>query len=171
MDTYNMFKIDRLFYQTKHLQRLGEAESGQLTKEEFNKMKQVCPLRSCQAKHFQKHDFPGIGGWIFGHLQKNSRAAWGSRWEIDHRVKNNKTLPRFSCKDLQITPTWRMTGTFMFFWSTSRLKNRRFKIATTNYYKDLNVRGKNKKEKLAGIFNSFQKTGFFSLCNEVWLRD
>ena len=28
--------------------------------------------------------------------------------------------------------------------------------------KDLNVRGKNKKEKLAGIFNSFQKTG---VCN------
>ena len=40
---------------TPYLQRLGEAESGQLTKEEFNKMKQVCHLTRLISLSKQKH--------------------------------------------------------------------------------------------------------------------
>jgi len=90
------------------LQRLGEAESGQLTKEEFNKMKQELEAEYLATfkKTVAQHE-------VF--LQ---------------RLANHPSL-----------------------------KNDRNLHVFLEYEQDLNVRGKNKKEKLAGIFNSFQKTG------------
>ncbi|XP_023326179.1 sorting nexin-6 [Eurytemora carolleeae] len=99
------------------LQKLGEAESGQLTKEEFNKMKQE--LEAEYLATFKKT--------VAQHEVFLSRLA-------SHPVfKSDRNLHVF-----------------------------------LEYDQDLNVRGKNKKERLVDIFSSFQKTGDeFLLSNTV----
>jgi sorting nexin-5/6/32 len=90
------------------LQKLGEAESGQLTKEEFNKMKQE--LEAEYLATFKKT--------VAQHEVFLTRLA-------NHPVlKQDRNLRVF-----------------------------------LQYDQDLNVRGKNKKERLVDIFSSFQKTG------------
>jgi len=90
------------------LQKLGEAESGQLTKDEFNKMKQE--LEAEYLATFKKT--------VAQHEVFLARLA-------SHPVfKSDRNLHVF-----------------------------------LEYEQDLNVRGKNKKERLADIFSSFQKTG------------
>ncbi len=89
------------------LRRLGDAE-GNLTKEEFNKMKQE--LEAEYLATFKK------------------------------TVAMHET---FLCR-LAAHPVFRRDANLRVF---------------LEYEKDLSVRGKNKKEKLAGIFSSFQKTG------------
>lgn len=90
------------------LQKLGEAESGQLTKEEFNKMKQE--LEAEYLATFKKT--------VAQHEVFLSRLA-------SHPIlKGDRNLHVF-----------------------------------LEYEHELNVRGKNKKEKLVDIFSSFQKTG------------
>lgn len=90
------------------LQKLGEAESGQLTKEEFNKMKQE--LEAEYLATFKKT--------VAQHEVFLARLA-------SHPVfKGDRNLHVF-----------------------------------LEYEQELNVRGKNKKEKLVDIFSSFQKTG------------
>lgn len=90
------------------LQKLGEAESGQLTKEEFNKMKQE--LEAEYLATFKKT--------VAQHEVFLARLA-------SHPVfKSDRNLHVF-----------------------------------LEYEQDLNVRGKNKKERLVDIFSSFQKTG------------
>jgi len=89
------------------LQKLGEAESGQLTKEEFNKMKQE--LEAEYLATFKKT--------VAQHEVFLSRLA-------SHPVfRSDRNLHVF-----------------------------------LEYEQDLNVRGKNKKERLVDIFSSFQKT-------------
>jgi len=89
------------------LQKLGEAESGQLTKEEFNKMKQE--LEAEYLATFKKT--------VAQHEVYLSRLA-------SHPVfKSDRNLHVF-----------------------------------LEYEQDLNVRGKNKKERLVDMFSSFQKT-------------
>merc|ERR1719431_1253136 len=90
------------------LQKLGEAESGQLTKEEFNKMKQEL--------------------------------------EAEYLATFKKTVAQHEVF-LQ-----RLAG-------HPNLKNDRNLHVFLEYESDLNVRSKNTKEKLAGIFSSFQKSG------------
>jgi len=90
------------------LQKLGEAESGQLTKEEFNKMKQE--LEAEYLATFKKT--------VAQHEVFLARLA-------SHPIfKSDRNLHVF-----------------------------------LEYEQDLNVRGKNKKERLVDIFSSFQKTG------------
>jgi len=90
------------------LQRLGEAESGQLTKEEFNKMKQEL--------------------------------------EAEYLATFKKTVAQHEVFLQRIAghPTLKTDRNFHVF---------------LEYESDLNVRGKNKKEKFAGFLSTFQKTG------------
>ena len=90
------------------LQRLGEAESGQLTKEEFNKMKQEL--------------------------------------EAEYLATFKKTVAQHEVFLQRLA-------------SHPNLKNDRNLHVFLEYEAELNVRSKNTKEKLAGIFSSFQKSG------------
>jgi len=90
------------------LQKLGEAESGQLTKEEFNKMKQ-----ELEAEYL----------------------ATFKKTVAQHEV----FLQRIATHPV--------------------LKNDRNFHVFLEYESELNVRSKNTKEKLAGLFSSFQKSG------------
>jgi len=90
------------------LQRLGEAESGQLTKEEFNKMKQEL--------------------------------------EAEYLATFKKTVAQHEVFLQRLA-------------NHPHLKQDRNLHVFLEYEQDLNVRGKNKKEKLSSIFTSFQKTG------------
>lgn len=98
------------------LQRLGEAESGQLTKEEFNKMKQE--LEAEYLATFKKT--------VAQHEVFLTRIANHPIMKFDRNLK-----------------------------------------VFLEYEKDLNVRGKNKKERLVDIFSSFQKTGDEILLNST----
>eukprot|EP00088_Acartia_fossae_P020302 TRINITY_DN2191_c1_g1_i13.p1 TRINITY_DN2191_c1_g1~~TRINITY_DN2191_c1_g1_i13.p1 ORF type:complete len:397 (+),score=138.88 TRINITY_DN2191_c1_g1_i13:48-1238(+) len=98
------------------LHKLGEAESGQLTKEEFNKMKQE--LEAEYLATFKKT--------VAQHEVFLTRLA-------NHPVlRTDRNLRVF-----------------------------------LEYDQDLNVRGKNKKEKLVDMFSSFQKTGDEILLNNT----
>lgn len=90
------------------LQKLGEAESGQLTKEEFNKMKQEL--------------------------------------EAEYLATFKKTVAQHEVflSQLVTHPVFRLDRNLHVF---------------LEYEQELNVRGKNKKERLVDIFSSFQKTG------------
>ena len=90
------------------LQKLGEAESGQLTKEEFNKMKQEL--------------------------------------EAEYLATFKKTVAQHEVFLQRIA-------------THPSLKNDRNFHVFLEYEQELNVRSKNTKERLAGIFSSFQKSG------------
>jgi len=90
------------------LQRLGEAESGQLTKEEFNKMKQEL--------------------------------------EAEYLATFKKTVAQHEVFLQRLA-------------SHPNLKNDRNLHVFLEYEAELNVRSKNTKEKIAGMFSSFQKSG------------
>ena len=90
------------------LQKLGEAESGQLTKEEFNKMKQEL--------------------------------------EAEYLATFKKTVAQHEVFLQRIATHPVLKG------------DRNFHVFL-EYEQDLNVRSKNTKERLAGIFSSFQKSG------------
>merc|ERR1712088_1134757 len=90
------------------LQKLGEAESGQLTKEEFNKMKQEL--------------------------------------EAEYLATFKKTVAQHEVFLQRLA-------------SHPNLKNDRNLHVFLEYEQELMVRSKNTKEKLVGIFSSFQKSG------------
>ncbi|XP_077520946.1 sorting nexin 6 isoform X3 [Amblyomma americanum] len=119
------------------LQKLGEGE-GSMTKEEFTKMKQELEAFTCPVV-----SGPSSACLVSGAGPPSCADRSSSLWEYLATFKKTVAMHELFLQRLALHPVFRTDSNFHVF---------------LEYEKELSVRGKNKKEKLAGLISHLGKS-------------